>query len=144
MVLRRRVSCLLVSAVLVGVSARGYAQVATAALTVTVLDPSNAAVPEARVTVTSIDVGLERAGDSGPDGVFTVADLPPGAYRLTVMRAGFAPGHDQAHRPVLAHDAQHFALPAAGFDRPDPDFPTTHRDDAGESGPAPDTGRHHR
>src|SRR5918993_3200366 len=92
MVLRRRVSCLLVTAVLVGIPARGYAQAATAGLTVAVLDPSNAAVPEARVTVTSVDSGLERAGDSGPDGVFTVADLPPGAYRLNVIRPGFAPG----------------------------------------------------
>jgi hypothetical protein len=97
---RKRVSCLLVSAVLVGIPARSDAQAATAALTVTVLDPSNAAVPEARVTVTSADSGLERARDTGPDGVFTVADLPPGPYRLTVMRAGFTPGQVDAELHV--------------------------------------------
>ncbi len=54
-----------------------------------VLDPSGAAVPGARVEVTS--GGLKRSVKSDAAGSWTVEAVPPGSYLVLVTRDGFAP-----------------------------------------------------
>ena len=54
-----------------------------------ILDPSEGAVAEAAVTVTSEDTGFRRVTSSDPTGNFAVASLDPGVYKITVRKEGF-------------------------------------------------------
>jgi hypothetical protein len=65
------------------------AQVLYGTLVGTVEDPSRAAVPEASVKLASPGTGLTRETSTDVDGRFQFTDVHPGAYTLTVSRAGF-------------------------------------------------------
>src|ERR1039457_2037820 len=54
-----------------------------------VLDPSEAAVAGASITVVSEDTGFRRYAESQPDGEYTVGSLQPGVYKITVRKEGF-------------------------------------------------------
>ena len=54
-----------------------------------VLDPSEAAVAGASVTVVSEDTGFRRFAESQPDGEYAVGSLQPGVYKITVRKEGF-------------------------------------------------------
>src|SRR5690242_20861501 len=54
----------------------------TGALTGTISDPSGGVVPNATVTITSIDTGQSRSATTGADGVYKFSLLPPGSYRV--------------------------------------------------------------
>ncbi len=56
-----------------------------------VSDPSSAAVPGTRITVTAADTGLQRTTTSNDAGLYQFPDLPPGTYRLDAAARGFAP-----------------------------------------------------
>ena len=66
-----------------------FGQVASGALTGVVRDPSGAAIPGATVSVTDLASGRQRTGLSSSDGVYSVASLSPGDYRVSVALAGF-------------------------------------------------------
>ncbi len=63
----------------------------TGALTGTITDPSGAVVPNATVTVTSVDTGQSRTAMTGADGAYKVSLLPPGNYRVRIEAMGFKP-----------------------------------------------------
>lgn len=66
------------------------AQVATAELSGNITDASQAAVPNAKISVTNADTGvLVREVQSETSGLFIVTFLPPGRYNVTVEAAGF-------------------------------------------------------
>src|ERR1039458_5078155 len=54
-----------------------------------VLDPSEAAVGGASITVGSEDTGFRRYAESQPDGEYVVGSLQPGIYKITVRKEGF-------------------------------------------------------
>jgi hypothetical protein len=56
-----------------------------------VIDPTNAAIAGAQLVVSSPDGSIVRQTTTGPDGEFTVAGLPSGAYELAVRAKGFGP-----------------------------------------------------
>ena len=66
-----------------------YAQRLTGSAVVEILDPSGAAVPDARATVTRKDKGISLELKSGADGVVVVPDLAPGDYSVSVQHEGF-------------------------------------------------------
>jgi hypothetical protein len=66
-------------------------QSSMATLSGTIVDPSDAAVPSAAVSIVSIETGLERKTVANAEGVFSIALLPPSNYRVTVRHPGFAP-----------------------------------------------------
>jgi len=69
----------------------GFAQgVATGDLHVTVKDPKGNVVNNATVTVRDAAKGLERAGSGDGLGGYSVRQLAPGTYVVTVEAAGFA------------------------------------------------------
>src|SRR5579863_2894249 len=70
--------------------ALAWPQVNTSQIRGTVKDASGAAVPGAEVKATQSDTGAARTVTSGPDGAYTLANLPIGPYRLDVNKAGFA------------------------------------------------------
>src|SRR5437660_1542897 len=63
----------------------------TGALTGTVKDPSGAVIPNATVTLTSVDTGQARTTMTGADGVYRFSLLPPGNYRVRIESSGFKP-----------------------------------------------------
>ena len=55
----------------------------------TVKDPNDALVANAQVKVTSVKTGEVRSADTTEDGTFTVTNLEPGAYNVSVEASGF-------------------------------------------------------
>jgi protocatechuate 3,4-dioxygenase beta subunit len=60
------------------------AQVNTAALSGTVLDPQNLAIKGAKVTVTNASTGASRSSETDENGRYNLIGLPPGQYKMTV------------------------------------------------------------
>jgi hypothetical protein len=57
----------------------------------TVLDSSNTALPRAAVSATNTATGIETTTQTTDAGVYTLASLAPGEYRVTFTRDGFDP-----------------------------------------------------
>jgi hypothetical protein len=55
----------------------------------TVNDTTGAAIPGATVTIVSVETGAERTATSNADGFYTVQQLQPGNYKVTVTQTGF-------------------------------------------------------
>ena len=69
----------------------GFAQgAATGDLHVTVKDPKGSGVATATVMARDVAKGLERSGSSDGQGGYSVRQLPPGTYSVTVAAPGFA------------------------------------------------------
>ncbi len=66
-----------------------FAQTPTAVVNGAVVDASGAAVPEAKVTVVSQETNVVSEKITGADGTFTIINLLPGNYALTVQKSGF-------------------------------------------------------
>ncbi len=65
------------------------AQTPTAVVNGSVLDSSGATVPDARVTVVNQETNFASVKDTSSDGSFTIINLLPGNYLLTVEKTGF-------------------------------------------------------
>lgn len=61
----------------------------TGTITGTVSDPSNAAIPDAKVTVTNVGTGQSRSVQTNESGVFLFPNLPVGSYTMEIAKAGF-------------------------------------------------------
>jgi len=59
-------------------------------VTGTVIDPAKAAVPDADLTLKSLDTGALLAGRTNSEGFFRFALLKPGHYEISVSKTGFA------------------------------------------------------
>src|SRR5688572_24409365 len=66
------------------------AQVTTADITGRVLDQNGAAVAGATVTARNAGTGQERSAQSDQQGNYTIAELLPGTYDITVEAANFS------------------------------------------------------
>ena len=66
-----------------------FAQNNKGAIVGTVKDPNDALVAKAQVKVTSVKTGEVRTAESSDDGTFTVTNLEPGNYNVTVEASGF-------------------------------------------------------
>src|SRR5579885_3064605 len=66
-----------------------FAQSDRGTITGTVSDPAGAVVPNAPIQVKSAQTGAEYTAASSATGNFTFAQLPPGAYEMTVTVPGF-------------------------------------------------------
>ena len=64
-------------------------QALTGTINGTVLDASEAAVPNAQITARNVNTGLERAVTSGELGLYTIPLLPVGDYEVTAKAQGF-------------------------------------------------------
>ncbi|MBV9301447.1 MAG: TonB-dependent receptor [Acidobacteriaceae bacterium] len=65
------------------------AQEATGKITGTVTDPSGSVVPDARITVTNVEIGIDHQTTSDRNGTYQALDLPIGPYRVTAAATGF-------------------------------------------------------
>lgn len=82
----RAVFCLfLLSALPIG----AFAQLSTATMFGTVTDPTGAAVPNAKITLTQTDTKFVRVSTTKADGSYREEFLPVGPYTMTVEAPGF-------------------------------------------------------
>jgi len=65
------------------------AQVATAELSGTLLDPSGSAVPNGKVIATDVATNLAHEAVVNSSGFYSILLLPPGTYTITAEAAGF-------------------------------------------------------
>lgn len=65
------------------------AQSPLGAVTGLATDPSQAPIPEAKITLISLETGVQREGATNASGVYLFPNLPPGRYKLTAQARGF-------------------------------------------------------
>src|SRR5678815_5164105 len=68
----------------------------------TVRDPNDALVSKAQVKVTSVKTGEVRTTDTGDEGTFTVTNLEPGPYNVTVDGTGFQAVTSSGRRELVS------------------------------------------
>ena len=86
--MKRLQFCLAVFAVL-ALTFNAFAQVQNGQFTGTVTDPTGAAIANAKVTVTNPATDLNLSTTTNSSGNYTVKEVPPGIYKITVEAAGF-------------------------------------------------------
>ncbi|MGA2981750.1 MAG: TonB-dependent receptor [Terriglobales bacterium] len=86
--MKRLQFCLAVFAVL-ALTCSVFAQVQFSQFTGTVLDPTSAAIANAKVTVTNAATDLSLTATTNSSGNYTVREVPPGVYKISVEAAGF-------------------------------------------------------
>src|SRR5208282_3228041 len=86
--MKRLQFCLAVFAVL-ALTFSAFAQVQFGQFTGTVTDPTGAAIANAKVQVSNPAIELNLFATTNSSGNYTVRELPPGIYRITVEAAGF-------------------------------------------------------
>ncbi len=66
-----------------------YSQAVNATLLGTVTDASGGVVPNAKVTITEVNTGVSRTGQTNESGNYTFPDISPGTYTVDVEESGF-------------------------------------------------------
>ncbi len=84
----QRLSCLAVTMLVSLGTCAG--QTTNGSINGTITDPSGSAVGGVEVQVSSKDTGLQRTATTIDNGTYTIPQLPPGTYEITVQKAGFA------------------------------------------------------
>lgn len=103
--MKRLQFCLVVFAVL-ALTFSAFAQVQFGQFTGTVIDPTGAAIANAKIQVSNPATDLNLFTTSNSNGNYTVKEVPPGAYRITVEAAGFKTVTNNgvtANAGVIAH-----------------------------------------
>jgi hypothetical protein len=68
---------------------RAQAQVLYGSIVGNVVDPTDAAVPDATVTVTHRETGQSRSATTSATGAYSFPTLPSGVYDLRITKQGF-------------------------------------------------------
>jgi len=79
----------LVFVTLVAMAASNTAFAQNATVTGTVVDTTGAVVAKANISVHNVNTNTDRAAESSAEGNYTVAQLPPGVYNISVTKDGF-------------------------------------------------------
>ena len=85
-ILRAVVALLALAAIPTSLLAQGGA---TAAMSGHVTDPTGAVIPGAEVTITNLATGVAYSNESNAVGAYSVLNLPPAFYQITVAKEGF-------------------------------------------------------
>ena len=79
----------LVFLALMGMTASQSAFAQTATITGNVVDSTGAVVANAKITIHNVDTNIDRTTESSGEGDFTVVQIPPGTYNVSVQASGF-------------------------------------------------------
>ena len=82
--------CLLAISFVLATAGPGSAQSLTGTLRGAVLDQQGKVVPDAKITLTNDDTGASFTTTSSSAGIYSVPNLPSGAYKIKVDASGFA------------------------------------------------------
>jgi hypothetical protein len=74
---------------LFGISHRAFAQTASASIRGTVADQSGGRIRDVRITLRSVDTGVERTTATDAAGTFSLTSVPPGDYTVRAVKEGF-------------------------------------------------------
>src|SRR5215472_17126807 len=66
-----------------------FSQTVNATLLGNVTDSSGAVVPDAKVTITEVNTGVIRTGQTNESGNYSFTNLAPGIYTVVVEAEGF-------------------------------------------------------
>src|SRR2546430_2317875 len=80
--------CLVAISILL-VALGAFAQVQNGQFTGIVTDPSGAAIPNAKVTVTNMGTNLSVTTTTNQSGLYTARELPIGTYKISAEAKGF-------------------------------------------------------
>lgn len=87
----------------VALGVQAYAQSGSGSLNGTVVDPSGAVVPNAKVEIHQLVSGFDRTTTTDGKGNFSFSNVPFNPYHMTVTAAGFAPSaQDVEVRSIVA------------------------------------------
>src|ERR1700759_756746 len=75
-----------------------FAQSTSGTILGRITDPQDAAGAQATVTAKNDDTGLSQSTETNENGDFTLANLPPGNYTVTVTKSGFSTTASQANK----------------------------------------------
>jgi len=91
--LHKKALGLVVLIVLISISVAPVLAQALGAGTVagTVVDPNNAVVPNANVTIANPVTGYTRSAVTSQDGTFRFDNVPPNSYQISISASGFSP-----------------------------------------------------
>src|SRR5688572_26417163 len=78
-----------VSLLILSASSLISAQSNTSGITGTVTDPNGAVIPNATVVARNVETNARRTVTSNGEGFFSVPQLPPGKYEVTVTSTNF-------------------------------------------------------
>src|ERR1700733_7429411 len=84
------VASVLFTSLVVLIAAAPSFAASSATLSGTVTDSSGKVIPETRVTATNMDTNIDSSSQTDRSGLYVIPDLPPGMYRITVRKDGFA------------------------------------------------------
>ena len=90
----------LLGVILLATGQRGFGQDTNASLSGTVTDPSNAAIPNAKLTLTNSATGFQSNFVSDETGAYTFRNLTPGTYKIEITAGGFQVNHANRHSVV--------------------------------------------
>jgi hypothetical protein len=79
----------LVFLTILAMAASDSALAQNATVTGTVVDSTSAVVVKASITVHNVNTNTDRTAESSAEGTYTVAQLPPGLYNISVAKDGF-------------------------------------------------------
>jgi protocatechuate 3,4-dioxygenase beta subunit len=98
--------CFVLCAVMLCFASSAPAQVNTATLTGTILDPQGMGVKGAKITLENSADGAQRTAEADDYGRYNIVGLPPGSYRVTVEGgAGFGRYENPALTLTVGEDA---------------------------------------
>ncbi len=122
-----------------GADVRGQTKPATQAtakpgtLSVTVVTDAGAVLDKATVALRG---GVDRQGTTGPDGVVTLLNIPPGTYRVRIARDGFYTFEKEVTIRAGARTTAEGALSAAPAPPPPPPPPPSPKEPPRSADPA--------
>src|SRR5215475_5440046 len=87
--LRRAITGLLFCIAFTAATSTALAQATTGTIAGTLMDPSEAVIVGARITVRNIDTNISRIAQSGREGQYSFPALPIGNYEVTIEQPGF-------------------------------------------------------
>src|SRR5215470_13789637 len=95
-----------VAAICLLLGAAGYAQgIATGSISGTVLDPTGAVVPNAKVAAENTATGQTITVETNDSGYFSLRNVPPGSYKVTVESKNFRVVRLDKVDVSVAHDS---------------------------------------
>src|SRR4030095_7593366 len=100
---------------LFGLASALAAQTFTGTITGRVLDPHQAAVPDAIVLLRNAATGVERPTSTNSEGEYFFTLVPPGKYTLQVEASGFAPSFVSVDVVVAASSRVDITLGVTGL-----------------------------
>ena len=89
---------------------RGQATISTGNINGTVLDPSGAAIPGAKITVTHIDTGVTTNLTTNSSGLYNSGSIVPGEYSVKAEAKGFETSEEQVNVRIANNTAIDFSL----------------------------------